>query len=96
MVMVESALGTGIRWTIGRKRPWPDRPVAFTYTGLPMVVEFVLVLGRVNPMPGRAAINQDQALALWTNLPVVKTRKSLVIFQDHSERNEECFRIVSY
>jgi hypothetical protein len=75
MVMVESALGTGIRWTIGRKRPWPDRLVAFTYTGLPMVVEFVLVRGRVNPMPGRAAINQDQALGVLTDLPIVKIRK---------------------
>jgi hypothetical protein len=43
-----------------------------------MVVEFVLVRGRVNPMPGRAAINQDQALGLLTDLPIVKIRKLLL------------------
>jgi hypothetical protein len=54
MVMVESALGTGIMCTIGRKGFSPDRLEAFTYRGLPIVEIVDRVRGNVIRIPGMA------------------------------------------
>jgi len=57
IVIVESAFGTGMRWTIGKNNCLPDRLVAFTKIGFGIVEALVRERGSVIPIPGVTAIS---------------------------------------